>query len=315
MTRVLVTGATGFIGKALCQLLEENAFDVTRAVRKPTGQGKEFVISDLSPETDWTVALENVDFIVHLAARVHVMDDMAQDPLAVFRSVNRDATQNLAEQAAAAGVKRFIYLSSIKATGETSGDAPLVEGTKTLAQDDPYGQSKLEAEQTLQKIAENSDMTVCVIRPPLVYGPGVKGNFLALLKVVRRRLPLPLGSIKNRRSLVYLGNLIHAILASLVTEISGFKVYHISDGPPVSTPSLIKAIGKAFGTPPLLLPVPASWLLFLGASVGKKKAISRLVGSLEVDSRLIERELNWKPSYSLDEGLAETIRWFKSENP
>jgi len=314
MTRVLITGATGFVGTALCPLLEEAGFDVIRAVRKPVGSENEFVIGDLSTKTDWSVALKNVDCVVHLAARVHVMDDTALDPLAVFRAINRDATKALAEKAAEAGVKTFIYLSSVKAAGEMSGEAPLRESDSPRPQNDPYGQSKLEAEQALQEIADRTGMSVRSIRPPLVYGPGVKGNFLSLLKICSKRIPLPLGAIKNKRSLVFLGNLTDAILACIKADPSGFKTYYVSDGTPVSTPELIRAVGKALGATPLLLPIPEALLSLAGALTGKKTAVSRLTGSLEIESSLIEQDLGWKPPYSFDQGLAETARWFKGRN-
>jgi len=310
MTRVLITGANGFVGKALCDHLAAKGYDLVRAVRQ---SGGDISVGDLSDKTDWRQALEGVESVVHLAARVHVMDDRADDPLALFRAVNRDVTQNLAEQARDAGVKRLVYLSSVKAAGEAN-DAEALKESDLATPQDPYGQSKLEAEQALHKIAESSTMAVTVLRPPLVYGPGVKGNFLTLLKICKKGLPLPLGGLKNRRSLVYLENLVDAIRAALEAETPDCAVYFVSDGPPVSTPELIRLLSKTLGTSPLLLPVPASLLTLLAKIVGKGAMASRLTGSLEVDCRLIETELGWRPPFTTNQGLAATAAWYRGEN-
>jgi len=312
--KILVTGATGFVGQALCRRLEEDGYSVIKAVRSTTGNGTEIVVGDLTDKTDWSDTLKNVTTVIHLAARVHIMEDASADPLAAFRAVNRDATKHLAEQAAETGVKRFIYLSSVKAAGEESFDRPLKE-TDPAQPLDPYGQSKREAEQVLQAIAEETSMAVTVLRPPLVYGPGVKGNFLTLLKVCRKTLPLPLGAIDNRRSLVFLDNLVDAIARAATVGKSGFSLYYVADEQPVSTPELIRAVGTALGKPPRLLPIPAPLLSLLGRMTGKSAAVSRLTGSLEVDTGLIRQELGWTPPYSLEQGLTKTAVWFLAKNP
>jgi len=312
--KILVTGATGFVGQALCQRLEEDGHSVIKAVRSATGDGNEVVVGSLTDQTDWSDALKNVTTVIHLAARVHVMEDTATDPLAAFRAVNRDATKHLAEQAAKNGITRFIYLSSVKAAGEESFGQPLKE-TDPAQPLDPYGQSKREAEQVLQAIAENTPMAVTVLRPPLVYGPGVKGNFFTLLKVCRKALPLPLGAIDNRRSLVFLDNLVDAIVRTASDGKSGFSLYYVADEHPVSTPELINAVGTVLGKPPRLLPIPAPFLSLLGRMTGKSAAVSRLTGSLEVDTGLIRQELGWTPPYSLEHGLTKTAVWFLAKNP
>ena len=312
--KILVTGATGFVGQALCRRLQADGHSVVKAVRSATGDDNQAVIGDLGDKTDWSGALKNVTAVIHLAARVHVMVDTATDPLATFRRFNRDATKLLAEQAAENGVKRFIYLSSVKAAGEESLNRPLKE-TDPPRPLDPYGQSKREAEEALQTIAEKTSMAVTVLRPPLVYGPGVKGNFLTLLNVCRKTLPLPLAAINNRRSLVFLDNLVDAIARAASVGKSGFSLYYVADEQAVSTPELIRAVGTALGKPSRLLPVPASILSLLGRLTGKTAAVSRLTGSLEVDTGLIRQELDWTPPYTLAQGLGQTAAWFLAKNP
>ena len=306
---ILVTGATGFVGRAVVQrlLVEDESQGVAVAVRREDPKLSERVLQhvtgDLESSTDWSVALDGVSAVVHCAARVHVMADTATNPLDEFRRVNVQGTLNLARQAAAAGVQRFVFVSSIKVNGEatqlgrpfTAADAP--------APLDAYGVSKMEAEQGLREIALQTDMEVVIIRPPLVYGPDVKANFAAMMRWLRRGVPLPLGAIHNQRSLVALGNLVDLILTCLTHPAAANQTFLVSDSEDVSTTELLQRMGQAMGRPARLLPVPASWLKLAATLVGKPDVAQRLCGSLQVDIEKTRRLLGWTPPLSLAEGL------------
>jgi UDP-glucose 4-epimerase len=303
--KVLVTGANGFVGKALCVHLAASGVEVVSAVRSKVGLPHEVVVGNLDATTDWRFALTGCDAVIHLAARVHVMDDTEQDPLALYRATNTDATLNLARQAAQAGVKRFVFISTIKVNGE-GRDAPYRE-TDAVVPEDAYAISKWEAEQSLQQIAADTGLEVVILRPPLVYGPGVKANFLRLLRMVERGWPLPLGAIRNRRSLLYLGNFVDAIRVCTEHPAAAGQTFLLDDGEPVSTPELIRAVAHAIGRPARLLAVPIGLLEFAGALLGKRAAVARLTGSLFVDSSAIRSHLGWTPPFSLEAGLAATV--------
>jgi nucleoside-diphosphate-sugar epimerase len=303
--KVLVSGANGLVGRALSSYFATQGHAVVSAVRRASGLESEVIVGDIDDATDWTVALTACDAVVHLAARVHVMDDTAQNPLALYRATNLDATLNLARQAAQAGVKRFVFISSIKVNGE-GRDAPYRE-TDAAAPEDAYAISKWEAEQGLQRIAEETGLEVVILRPPLVYGPGVKANFLRLMQIVRKGWPLPLGSIRNRRSLLYLGNFVDAIRLCIEHPAAAGQTFLLDDGQPVSTPELIRALAQAMGQPARLLTVPVGMLELAGALVGKRAAVARLTGSLYVDSSFVRSRLGWTPPYSMASGLAETV--------
>ena len=303
--KVLVTGATGFVGKALCGELVAHGHAVVPAVRRASGLADETVVGDIDDATDWMAALRDCDAVVHLAARVHVMDDTAHDPLALYRVTNTAATLNLARQAVQAGVKRFVYISSIKVNGE-GRDAAYRE-TDAPAPGDAYAISKWEAEQGLQRIARETGLEVVILRPPLVYGPGVKANFLRLMRTVERGWPLPLGAIRNRRSLLYLGNFVDAIRVCVEHPAAAGQTFLVDDGSPVSTPELIRAVAHAMGRPARLLAVPVGVLAFVGALLGKRAAVARLTGSLWVDGSLIRSRLGWTPPFTLRQGLAATV--------
>lgn len=341
---VLVTGSTGFVGRPLCEKLLLNAFSVRGSVwiaeastNLPAGV-QAAPIESIGPDTDWSAALTGIDTVVHLAARVHVMDETSGDPLTAYRQVNVAGTENLARQAAAHGVRRLVFLSSVKVHGEET-DVPYSEHNHPAPQD-PYGVSKLEAENILHMIAAETGLEVVIIRPPLVYGPGVKANFLRLLRMVARGVPLPLASITNARSLVYLGNLIDAIIACATHPQAAGQTFLVSDGEDVSTPKLIRQVANALGVPVRLLPFPVFlmkfggrlidnfefWILnfglFRSRSIQNSEfkihnrfsgAVDRLLGSLVVDSGKIRRELGWKPPFTMADGLAETARWFKRQ--
>jgi len=261
----------------------------------------------MGPGTDWTRALQGVDAVVHLAARAHVMQDSAADPLAAYRGINVLATHALARAAAQAGVRRFVYVSSIKVNGESTG-APFSELDVPQPQD-AYGRSKWEAEQSLREIATTTRLPVVILRPPLIYGPGVKGNFLSLLRAIDRGLPLPLAAIRNRRSLLYVGNLADALVLCLEHEAAAGQTYLVADDT-VSTPDLVRQIAQALDRPARLVFVPPLLLRMAGAALGKSAAVARLLGSLEIDSSRIRRELGWLPRTGIAQGLGETARWY-----
>jgi UDP-glucose 4-epimerase len=236
------------------------------------------------------------------------MRDEVSDPLGAFRAVNVDGTLNLARQAAQAGVRRFVFLSSIKVNGEGC-EEPYREGDAACPQD-PYAISKWEAEQGLRQIELETGMDVVILRPPLVYGPGVKANFQRLLAAVDKGWPLPLGAVGNRRSLLYLGNLVDAIQLCLVHPAAAGQTYLVSDGEDVSSPELVRRLARAMGCPARLLPVPPAWLRLAGGLLGRRAVVERLLGSLVVDSSRIRRELGWSPPFRLDAGLAETVQHY-----
>ena len=303
--RVLVTGANGFVGRTLCGHLAEGGHIVVPVVRQACGLSGEVTVGNMNGETRWGSSLPACDAVVHLAARVHVMDDTSDNPLALYRATNTEATLNLARQAAQAGVKRFVFISSIKVNGE-GRDAPYRE-TDPPAPEDDYAVSKWEAEQGLQQIARETGLEVVILRPPLVYGPGVKANFRRLLDTVARGWPLPFGAIRNRRSLLYLGNFVDAIRACLEHPAAAGQTFLLDDGRPVSTPELVRAIAHAMGQPARLLPVPVGVLAFAGALLGKRAAVGRLPGSLHVDISAIRARLGWTPPYTMEAGLAATV--------
>ena len=311
--KVLITGATGFVGKALCVELVAHGHAVVPAVRRASGLADEAIVGDIDGITDWTVALAACDVVVHLAARVHVMDESAQNPLALYRATNTEATLNLARQAVQAGVKRFVFISTIKVNGE-GRDAAYRE-TDAAAPDDAYAMSKWEAEQGLQRIAADTGLEVVILRPPLVYGPEVKANFQRLLRMVERGWPLPLGAIRNRRSLLYLGNFVDAIQVCIEHPAAAGQIFLLDDGEAISTPELIRALARAMGRSARLLAVPVGVLELAGAFLGKRAAVARLTGSLFVDSLALRSRLGWTPPYTLGQGLAATVAADAQEAP
>lgn len=303
--KILVTGAAGFVGHALSGHLTAHGHVVLPAVRSTSGLTDEMVVGNITGTSDWKTALAGCNAVVHLAARVHVMDDAAQDPLALYRATNTEATLNLARQAAQSGAKRFVFISTIKVNGE-GRDAPYCE-TDVPVPEDAYAISKWEAEQGLQRIAQETGLEVTILRPPLVYGPGVKANFRRLLRTIARGWPLPLGAIRNRRSLLYLGNFVDAIRVCVEHPAAAGQTFLIDDGQPVSTPELIRAVAHAMGHPAHLLAVPVSVLEFAGVLLGKRATVARLTGSLYVDSSAIRSLLGWTPPYSMEAGLEATV--------
>ena len=303
--KIAVTGAAGFIGRALCSHLADRGHEVVPMVRIASGLSGERIVGTMNAATDWRAALTGCAAVVHLAARVHVMNDTAQNPLALYRATNTDATLNLARQAAQAGVKRFVYISSIKVNGE-GRDTPYRE-TDAPAPEDAYSISKWEAEQGLQQIARETGLEVAVLRPPLVYGPGVKANFLRLMQMVQQGWPLPLGAVRNRRSLLYSGNFVDAIRVCVEHPEAAGQTFLLADGEPVSTPALLRALGDALHRSTYLLPVPVSVLRLVGWVTGTSGGVSRLTESLYVEGHAIRDRLGWVPPYSMQAGLAATV--------
>jgi nucleoside-diphosphate-sugar epimerase len=268
------------------------------------------VLHDRSTERETNDALQGVQIVVHLAARVHVMVDDASNPLQEFQRVNVDWTERLVTRAAAQGVLRFVYLSSVKVNGEQTV-VPFTEQDTPKPQDS-YGVSKWEAEQALARVSTQTGMEAVVARSPLVYGPGVRGNFLQLLNIIRRGMPLPLASIRNQRSLVYLGNLVDALARCIQDPRAAGQTYLVRDGEDLSTPELVRRLSLAMESSVCLWPCPTSLLYWMGQVAGKRDMIDRLVGSLQVNSSKIQTELDWHPPFSVDAGLSETAVWFRA---
>jgi len=304
--RVLVTGASGFVGRALCPALAQAGHDVSGTVRTPNG--KDIPIGDIGPGTDWTEALSGADAVIHLAARTHITKEAIADPPAEFRRVNADGTARLAEAAAKAGVRRFVYLSTVKVMGERS-EAPFRE-TDTPRPEDAYAQTKLDGERALTIAAAGSSLEPVILRPPLMYGPGVKANFLSLLKLCQIAPPLPFATIQNQRSILYLGNLVDAIGLCLTAEKAVGETYFVRDAWDLSTPDLIRHMAAALGRPARLFPAPHGLLRLAGAITGKSQAIYTLLGDLQVENEKIHRQLGWNPSFNVVQGLQETAAWF-----
>ena len=310
MTTVLVTGANGFVGSALCAALANRDYCVRGVVRDPSRSAGLICeltkVGDIGSNTDWSGSLIGVDMVVHLAARVHVMRDSATDPLAEFRRVNVAGTERLALAAATAGVRRFVFLSSVKVNGERGG----YNESDPPAPQDAYGISKHEAELSLREIAAETGMEVVIIRPPLVYGPGVKANFHALLRAVARGIPLPLGAIHNRRSLVALDNLVDMIVTCIDHPAAANQTFLVSDGEDLSTTELIRHLARAMGRPARLIPIPASVLMAGATLLGKREVAARLCGSLQVDITKARELLGWLPPITMDEGLRRTAEHY-----
>ncbi|WP_371915447.1 UDP-glucose 4-epimerase family protein [Pseudomonas sp. CC6-YY-74] len=308
-----MTGATGFVGSnvlvrlgRMSHLCSLGAYRVDQTFAfQPC-----VVVGDINSSTDWRLAVRGQNVVIHSAARVHMMSDDSSDPLVEFRQVNVEGTLNLARQAAAAGVRRFIFISSIKVNGEgTPVGAPYLADAQP-APVDPYGISKMEAEQGLRALAVETAMEVVIIRPTLVYGPGVKANFLSMMRWLNKGVPLPFGAIHNRRSLVALDNLVDLIVTCIDHPAAANQTFLVSDGEDLSTTELLRKMGLALGKPARLLPVP-SRMLEVGAAVLGKKALSqRLCGSLQVDISKTRELLNWTPPVCVDEALRKTAKHF-----
>ncbi|MCD0422651.1 NAD-dependent epimerase/dehydratase family protein [Rubrivivax sp. JA1024] len=314
----LVVGASGFVGRHLLRRLSDDRRDLRVAVHHNTAgitAGIDVVRGSLEPGFDWRPVLTGCDAVVHLAARVHVMSDDSRAPLAEYRRANVDGTLSLARQAAEVGVRRFVFLSSVKACGEaTPSGRPLTEDDSPAPQD-PYGVSKSEAEAGLRSLAQAGGIEVAILRPPLVYGPGVRANFLSMMRWLQRGVPLPLASIDNRRSLVGSDNLVDLIAVCLDHPAAAGETFFASDGDDLSTPDLLRRLAAALGTRARLLPAPAALLIAAATVLGQSAAAQRLCSSLQVDIGKARRLLGWTPPHSVDDQLARTARWYLDRSP
>jgi UDP-glucose 4-epimerase len=303
---ILLTGASGFVGNALVRVLDPEHLSVLGR-RYVNGQFKAFFEADIAGNTDYSSALKGIDVVIHSAARVHVMNENSSDPLAEFREVNTAGTLNLAQQAADSGVKRFIFISSIKVNGEkTFPDKPFQYDDKPMPED-AYGQSKAEAEAGLRQIALETGMEVVIIRPPLVYGPGVKANFAAMMALAEKNLPLPLGAIHNKRSLVALDNLLSLIVTCIRHPKAANQTFLVSDDQDVSTTELIQIMTIAYGKKPRLIAIPAGFIRFCATLFRKKAIADRLCSSLQLDINHTKTQLDWMPVVSLQDAIRRCI--------
>ena len=305
---ILLTGASGFVGDTLLRRL--HGHDVSLLVRHGRVPGYQCFYGDLSRNSNYGEAVRSMDLVIHAAARAHIMNEEADDPLLEYRKVNVEGTLNLARQAASAGVKRFLFISSIKVNGEETSPGRPFLSDDTPDPQDAYSVSKLEAEIGLQKLADETGMEVVIIRPPLVYGQGVKGNFASLVKLVSKGVPLPLGAIKNQRSLVSVDNLVDLIFTCIDHPAAANQIFLASDGDDLSTTQLLRSVATARSVPARLISVPSSLLMFAATILGKKTIAQRLVGSLQVDISKARELLDWTPPLSVEEGLR---RCFQSE--
>ncbi|MBF0328445.1 MAG: NAD-dependent epimerase/dehydratase family protein [Nitrospirae bacterium] len=313
---ILVTGANGFIGKALCKSLLDMDFAVRGVVRSDEAgivAGVErIVVGDIGPQTNWDSVLKGVDTVVHLAARVHIMKDKAADPLSEFIAVNAAATEQLARTAASKGVRRLVFASTIKVNGESTKERPFREYDMPNPQDS-YAVSKMEAERIINEVSKNTGLETVVLRLPLVYGPGVKGNMLKLMEYIHRKMPLPFGCIKNKRSLIGLENLTHAITTASTHADAAGHMFLLSDGQDISTLELIKRIADAMGIKPLLINIPESFFTAISVAMPPlRPVLERLTGSLAVDSSKFRRIIGWKPKLTVDEGIKSMVADFIS---
>lgn len=311
--RILVTGANGFVGLQVCAALALGGHTVVRATREAAhaqGSQPEIAVGEVGPDTQWAAALVGVEAVIHLAARVHILRETIADPLSEFRRVNVAGTERLARAAVAAGVRRFVYVSSIGVHGRNIASGPLTE-EHSVAPYSPYSKSKLEAERVLSDVARQTGMEVTVVRPPIVYGPDNPGNFLRLLRLVQLGIPLPLGSVDNRRSMIYVGNLADALIKCSVHGQAAGKTYVVSDGDDVSTPQLMRMLARLMGRPSRLWPFPPRVLRIAGRAAGLSGELDGLIGSLVIDSSRIRNELGWTPPFTLEQGLRETVRQFR----
>jgi nucleoside-diphosphate-sugar epimerase len=321
MKTILITGATGFIGGHLIDRLQQEYGQIIAAVRKDSSQLPEHVrsieIGEITPDTDWGAALAGVDIVIHLAARAHILQDTAADPASEFMSANAHSTENLAKQAILAGVKQFVFISSIGAMGSSSENA--FTETVSCQPDTPYGCSKLAAEQALISVASGTGMSWTIFRPTLVYGAGNPGNMERLIKLIRTGLPIPFASIQNRRSLVYVGNLVDAIAVSLSHESAARQMFVISDDRVISTPELVRSIAEVLNLNCTLVPFPVK-LFQLAGKLGdllqnllhrplplNSRTIDSLTSSLSVDSQYLKTTLDWQPPFTFEQGLVKTL--------
>ncbi|VVP77637.1 GDP-6-deoxy-D-mannose reductase [Pseudomonas fluorescens] len=313
LKRVVVTGASGFVGGALINTLAEHRHYLPVPVARSNSNldmANAFRISELSSSTNWGHILKDASVVIHAAARVHVMKEVASDALAEFRKVNVEGTINLARQAADAGVKRFVFISSIKVNGESTALGHPFTAEDAPAPSDPYGISKHEAEEALRLLSVETGMEVVIIRPTLIYGPGVKANFRNMMAWLYKGIPLPFGSVGNKRSLVSLDNLVSLIMVCLEHPSAAGQTFLVSDGADLSTTELLELTAKALGVKSRLLPVPGQWMAFCANALGRRSISQRLFGSLQVDIKKTQTLLGWHPTVTVEEALNRTAQDF-----
>lgn len=317
--RILVTGANGFVGAALVSWLRKQGRSVRAAVRTVEASrmlrgfvSDVVVVGEIGRSTDWGPALDGIDVVIHLAGRAHVLREASADPLAEFRAINVQGTTRLAEQAAGR-VRRLVFVSSIGVNGSRTLGTPFSESSPA-APDGAYAMSKHETELELRGISESSGLEVVTVRPPLVYGPECPGNFLRLLKLIRSGIPLPLASIRNARSFVYVKNLASALLICAEHPFARGRTYLVDDGRTISTPELVRTLGALFARRVLLVPCPVWLLRGIGRLTGLEDAVARLTDSLIIEGSAIRRELGWTPPYTMRQGLAETAEWYRNQS-
>ncbi len=308
--KVFVTGATGFVGKALINELLNAGHNIVAGVRNysvelPVEVEQKLVgdLSLLSEQNTIIDTLKKIDVVIHTAARVHIMQDKAADPLTEFRKMNVNATLALAKQSVSAGVKRFVFISSIKVNGESTNNRQAFREIDKPAPEDAYGQSKLEAEQFLFEIGQTMPMEVVVIRSPLIYGPGVKANFASMIKIIKKGIPLPFGAIHNERSILAIDNLVDFLRLCIVHPAAANQVFLMADGKDVSTTELLTKIAKAYKRPIHLIPVPVCWMIFITKLTNKNNISDRLFGNLQIDITKAQQLLGWKPVVSMEQQL------------
>ena len=305
--KILITGATGFVGRRLSDLAIEHGWCIRKVVRS-SSYNDDFAVGEINEKTDWIKALDKIDVVVHLAARAHILKETTTNPLENYRRINVEGTLNLARQAAANGIKRFVFISSIGVNGNCN--------TRPFTEDDPpnpvepYAISKYEAEKYLQKLANESGMELVIIRPPLVYGPNVPGNFRRLIRLVDRRIPLPLGAIKNKRTFVALDNLVDLIMCCVTNSKAANQIFLAGDDRDISIKELLLILGEALGKPPILLPVPEVLLNIVSVMVGKQHEMRRLCDSLQVDVSKARKLLGWTPPVDTEVALQKTAEHY-----
>ncbi|MCA8374192.1 NAD-dependent epimerase/dehydratase family protein [Burkholderia multivorans] len=314
--RVLITGANGFVGKAVARVLQARGIATAGLVRV-AGTAPDVDIEWVSDAADFSGIDErwmrglHCDSVVHLAARVHMMSDDSRDALAAYRATNVEGALRVARAARRSGAKRFVYVSSIKAVAESSAGESALDEQRSPAPCDPYGISKLEAEQALRSYGAESGLEIVIVRPPLVYGPHVRANFLQLMRTVSSGLPLPLGALDGRRSLVFVDNLADALARCTVDPRAAGQTFHVTDGEDMSVTELVRGLARHLNAPARLLPVPVSWLRLAGLLTGRAAQVERLVGELRVSSARIRDVLEWEPPYTVDAGLRSTADWYR----
>lgn len=313
---ILVTGANGFVGRSLCAALIKDGHKVRGAVRRNDGIVHPAIsrvnVGEINSQTDWSEALADIDVVIHLAARVHVMRETSVNPLDDFRQANVIGTEHLARSAAALGVERLVFVSSIKVNGEETKEGHPYTQTDIPSPQNLYGVSKWEAEKALFQLGKDTDLQVVIIRPPLIYGAGVKGNFERMLRFLSKGIPLPLAAVKNLRSMIYVENLAHALgICAIHPEAAG-KTYLVCDDEDISTPDMISILLQRLGKPVRVFSIPVALLKLGGVVFRKSTDVSRLIGSLQIDSQKIRQELDWHPPFTLQQGLQATADWYRS---